>query len=282
MQILDGKFVAGMIKNETRWRVKDINDVINLAVIQVGNNAASSIYIRNKQKACDYCGITSTTYYLGDDTTRDELVDLIDELNQDDTVTGILVQLPLPFGFDEWDILNKIDPKKDVDGFTISNVAKLARGSHEYNCIYPCTPLGIDYLLDYYNVDVKGKHCVVIGRSNIVGRPMAEMLLNNDATVTICHSKTENLAEVCKSADILICAIGKPKFFTKDYIKNGAVVIDVGMNRDENGKLCGDVDFNGVKDMDIAITPVPGGVGPLTVATLMANCITAYNLQHND
>lgn len=285
MQILDCKDVANSIKELVKCRVEDITlegGYINLAVIQVGNNSASSTYIRNKQKACDYCGITSTTYYFGDNTTQEGLENFIEELNDDNTVTGILVQLPLPNHLDEWSILNKIDPKKDVDGFTMPNVAKLARSNHEIDCIVPCTPLGIDSILTYHGIEIDGKHCVIVGRSNIVGKPMAEMLLCDNATVTVCHSHTENLAEICKSADILICAIGKPKFFTKDYIKNGAVVIDVGMNRDENCKLCGDVDFDDVKDMDIMITPVPGGVGKVTVASLMANCVVAYDLQHKE
>lgn len=283
MQILNGKNVAERMKELAKCWVDDINksgDAINLAVIQVGNNPASYTYIRNKQKACDYCGITSTTYYFGEDTTQDGLETFIEELNEDVTVTGILVQLPLPKHLDEWNILNKIDPKKDVDGFTMPNVAKLARCNDEPYYMVPCTPSGIMSLLLDYNIDIDGKNCVVVGRSNIVGKPMAELLLSEDATVTICHSHTKNLAKICKQADILVCAIGEPKLFTKDYIKDGAVVIDVGMNRDENGKLCGDVDFDNVKDMDIMITPVPGGVGPLTVASLMVNCVKAYNLQH--
>lgn len=283
MQILDGKMVAGEIKESAKHWIDIINSSggsINLAVIQVGYNPASSTYIRNKQKACDYCGITSTTYYFGEDTTQDGLEAFVEELNEDDTVTGILVQLPLPKHLDEWSILNKIDPKKDVDGFTMPNVAKLARSNAQYDYIVPCTPHGIVSLLGYYGIDIEGKHCVIVGRSNIVGKPMADLLLSENATVTICHSHTKNLDEICKRADILVCATGKPKFFTKDDIKDGAVVIDVGMNRDENGKLCGDVDFDDVKDMDIMITPVPGGVGPLTVASLMYNCVQAYDLQH--
>lgn len=294
MQILDGKRVAGEMKEFAKNWIADINSSggsINLAVIQVGYNSASSTYIRNKQKACDYCGITSTTYYFGEDTTQDGLESFVEELNEDDTVTGILVQLPLPKHLDEWSILNKIDPKKDVDGFTIPNVAGLARCHNDndndndiaemlYNNILPCTPSGIMTMLLDYHIDIDGKNCVVVGRSNIVGKPMAELLLALNGTVTVCHSHTKNLAEICKQADILICAIGKPKFFTKDYIKDGAVVVDVGINRDENSKLCGDVDFDDVKDMDIMITPVPGGIGPLTVASLMYNCVQAYDLQH--
>lgn len=276
MQILDGKRVANDIKNVAKHLIDNNNCNIKLVVIQVGNDTASSVYIRNKQIACEYVGIMSTTHYFDEDVSQEELEGYIDSLNNDDSVTGILVQLPLPPHLDEWRVVNRIDPRKDVDGFTAVNAGKLARNHYDFSRIVPCTPYGIMLLLNDYHIDVKGKHCVVVGRSNIVGRPMAEMLLNRDATVTMCHSHTKNLAEICKSADILICAVGKPRFFTKDYIKDGAVVIDVGMHRVENGKLCGDVDFDDVKDMDIKITPVPGGVGPLTVATLMFNCISAY------
>lgn len=276
MQILDGKRVADDIKSVARHLIDNNNCNIKLVVIQVGNDTASSVYIRNKQIACDYVGIRSTTHYFDEDVSQEELEGYIDSLNNDDSVTGILVQLPLPSHLDEWRVVNRIDPKKDVDGFTAVNAGKLARNHYDFDRIIPCTPYGIMFLLNDYHIDVKGKHCVIVGRSNVVGRPMAEMLLNEDATVTVCHSHTKNLAEICKSADILICAVGKPRFFTKDYIKDGAVVIDVGMHRVENGKLCGDVDFDDVKDMDIKITPVPGGVGPLTVATLMFNCISTY------
>lgn len=282
MKILDGKTVANMLKDNIKRDIESLSADIRLAVVQVGHDPASAVYIRNKQLACDYIGIMSKTYYLDESITQQELENFIDKLNNDNSITGILVQLPLPHHLDEWSIVNKIDTKKDVDGFTAVNAGKLARLNNEYDNIVPCTPRGISSLLSYYNVDVEGKHCVVVGRSNIVGRPMAEMLINKNATVTVCHSHTKNLAEICKSADVLICAIGKPRFFTRDYIKNGAVVIDVGMHRVENGRLCGDVDFDDVKDMDIAITPVPGGVGPLTVASLMWNCVNAYLLQHKE
>lgn len=279
MKILDGKTVANIIKNNVKQDIETLGADIKLAVVQVGHDQASSVYIRNKQKACEYVGIKSETYCLDDGIPQCDLENLIDKLNDDDSITGILIQLPLPNYIDEWSVVNRIDPKKDVDGFTAVNAGKLARLNNKQKTICPCTPRGIASLLSYYNVDVSGKHCVVIGRSNIVGRPMAEELLKRDATVTVCHSHTENLSEICKSADVLVCAIGKPRFFTRDYINDGTVVIDVGMNRDENNKLCGDVDFDDVKDMDISITPVPGGVGPLTVASLIQNCLSAYLFQ---
>lgn len=285
MKILNGKFAAYFVKNDVKQHIKDIaieyNDRIKLVVIQVGNNSASNTYIRNKEKACEYVGIISETYNFDENITQREIIDIVQMLNDDESVNGILVQLPLPKHLNADEIVNSIDPLKDVDGFTFINSGKLAR-SHMRDVIAPCTPLGIMNLLKWYQIDIAGKNCVVIGRSNIVGRPIAEMLLNADATVTVCHSHTENLVDICKNADILICSIGKPKFFTKEYIKDGAVVIDVGMNRDENGKLCGDVDFDDVSDMNISITPVPGGVGQMTVATLMQNCVLAYQLQHEN
>lgn len=279
MKILDGKTVANMIKNNVRRDIETLGADIKLAVVQVGHDQASSVYIRNKQKACEYVGIKSETHCLDEGIPQCDLENLIDKLNDDDSITGILIQLPLPNYIDEWSVVNRIDPKKDVDGFTAVNAGKLARLNNEQKIMCPCTPRGIISLLSYYNIDVSGKHCVVVGRSNIVGRPIAEKLLERDATVTVCHSHTENLSEICKSADVLVCAIGKPRFFTRGYINDGTVVIDVGMNRDENNKLCGDVDFNDVKDMDISITPVPGGVGPLTVSSLMQNCLSAYLFQ---
>lgn len=287
MKILDGKKVAGVIKNTVRWWVQNIiNETgscdIKLVVIQVGNNSASHTYIRNKQKACDYVGINMVTHYFDDDVSQQTLIEFIQSLNEDDSVNGILVQMPLPKHLDADAIVNIIDPMKDVDGFTAVNAGRLARHYTHVDCLMPCTPCGIIELIEYYGINVAGKHCVVVGRSNIVGKPMAEMLLMHDATVTVCHSHTENLKDVCKSADILICAIGNPKFFTQEYVKDGAVVIDVGMNRDENGKLCGDVDFDNVKDVASAITPTPGGTGPLTVAILTHNCFSAYLMQHEN
>lgn len=287
MKILDGKKVAGVIKNTVRWWVQDIiNETgscdIKLVVIQVGNNSASHTYIRNKQKACDYVGINMVTHYFDDDVSQQTLIEFIQRLNEDDSVNGILVQMPLPKHLDADAIVNDIDPMKDVDGFTAVNAGRLARHYISADYLMPCTPSGIIELIEYYGINVKGKRCVVVGRSNIVGKPMAEMLLMHDATVTVCHSHTENLKDVCKSADILICAIGNPKFFTQEYVKDGAVVIDVGMNRDENGRLCGDVDFDNVKDVASAITPTPGGTGPLTVAMLTYNCFSAYLMQHEN
>lgn len=285
MDILDGRIVANQIKDNARIAVSHIeneyNDVVKLVVIQVGNDPASCTYIRNKEKSCGYVGIETETHRFDSNVSTGMLVDFIGDLNQDDSVNGILVQLPLPMHLNERKIINAIDPDKDVDGFTFINAGKLARNYKNRMQLQPCTPMGIMNILSWYDIDVAGKNCVVVGRSNIVGRPMAELLLNSDATVTICNSHTSNLKDICKNADVLVCAIGKPKFFTEEYIKDSAVVIDVGMNRDEDGKLCGDVDFDNVSKLSGAITPVPGGVGQMTVAMLMYNCITAYCLQHN-
>lgn len=285
MDILDGRIVANRIKDNARITVSHIeneyNDAVKLVVIQVGNDPASCTYIRNKEKACGYVGIETETHRFDSNVSTDVLVDFIGDLNEDDSVNGILVQLPLPVHLNERKIINAIDPDKDVDGFTFINAGKLARNYNKRMQLQPCTPMGIMNILAWYDIDVAGKNCVVVGRSNIVGRPMAELLLNSDATVTICNSHTSNLKDICKNADVLVCAIGKPKFFTEEYIKDGAIVIDVGMNKDDNGKLCGDVDFDNVSKLSGAITPVPGGVGQMTVAMLMDNCITAYCLQHN-
>lgn len=285
MDILDGRIVASQIKDNAKILVSRIeneyNDAIKLVVIQVGNDPASCIYIRNKEAACGYVGIKTETHRFDSNVSTDILVDFIEGLNEDDSVNGILVQLPLPMHLNEQKIINAIDPDKDVDGFTFINAGKLARNYKKRMQLWPCTPMGIMNILSWYDINVAGKNCVVVGRSNIVGRPMAELLLNSDATVTICNSHTSNLKDICKNADVLVCAIGKPKFFTEEYIKDGAIVIDVGMNRDDNGKLCGDVDFDSVSKLNGAITPVPGGVGQMTVAMLMDNCITTYCLQHN-
>jgi len=285
MDILDGRIVANQIKDNARILVSRIeneyDDVVKLVVIQVGNDPASCTYIRNKEKACSYVGIETETRRFDSNISTDMLVDFIENLNEDDSVNGILVQLPLPVHLNEQKIINAIDHDKDVDGFTFINAGKLARNYKKKMQLLPCTPMGIMNILSWYDINVAGKNCVVVGRSNIVGRPMAELLLNSNATVTICNSYTSNLKDICKSADVLICAIGKPKFFTEEHIKDGAIIIDVGMNRDNNGKLCGDVDFNSVSKLSGAITPVPGGVGQMTVAMLMDNCITAYCLQHN-
>ena len=284
MKILDGKKVADDILKIVKDDMALINNAgghIKLAVVQVGDDSASNVYIRNKSRTCDSVGIEHETYKLGSDVGESELVALIEKLNDDKTVTGILLQLPLPPHLQENYLVNLIKPEKDVDGFCCVNQGMLMSKSSYMlqEGIIPCTPLGILNILAYYDIDIAGKNCVVVGRSNIVGIPIALILSHNNGTVTLCHSHTKNLKDICRNADILICAIGNPKFFTKDYIKNGAVVIDVGINRDENGKLCGDVDFDGVSDMDISITPVPGGCGPLTVASLMSNCISAYEMQ---
>ena len=274
-QIINGKEIAQSMKDEMRIEVETLKEAGKsccLAVIQVGNDPASSVYVSNKKKACAYIGIDSLSYELPEETTEEELLSLIDKLNMDETVHGILCQLPLPRHINEKTILNRISPKKDVDGFHPQNVGALVVGDFGF---VSCTPAGIIELLKRSNVEMEGKNCVVIGRSNIVGKPMALLMLRENATVTICHSKTKNLKEICKEADILIVAIGKPKFVNKDYIKEDAVVIDVGIHRDENNKLCGDVDYEDVEPLCSAITPVPGGVGPMTICMLMKNCLEA-------
>ncbi len=276
--IIDGKLISDQIKQELKEKVsqlKNQNIAIQLAVIQVGNDPASSVYVSNKKKACAFVGIDSISYELSSDTTEEELLELIYELNESSSVNGILVQLPLPKSISEERILLAIDPKKDVDGFHPYNVGSMCIGKATY---LPCTPAGVIQLLKRSNIDIEGKDCVILGRSNIVGKPMSLLMLQENATVTICHSKTKNLKEVCKKADILIVAIGKPKMITAEYVKEDAVVIDVGIHRDENNKLCGDVDFDAVFASCQAITPVPGGVGPMTIAMLLQNCIdSAWN-----
>lgn len=276
--IIDGKKISGDIKNELKDKVAKLNEkniTITLCVIQVGNDSASSIYVRNKKKACEEIGIRSISYELPEETSQEELINLIQELNQRPDINGILVQLPLPKHIDEDTIIKAISPEKDVDGFHPLNVGKLSLGQKG---LVSCTPAGVIQLLKRYNIPIEGKECVIVGRSNIVGKPMSMLMLKENATVTICHSKTKNLAEVTKRADILIVAMGKPKFITGEYVKEGAVVIDVGIHRNENNKICGDVDFDDVVDKVSAITPVPGGVGPMTIAMLMHNCVeTAMN-----
>lgn len=274
--IIDGKLISGLIKDELKEKVAVLNQDITLAVIQAGNDPASSVYVGNKKKACAYIGIKSLSYELPEDITEEALITLIESLNTRPGVHGILVQLPLPGHIDEDSVIKAISPVKDVDGFHPQNVGKLCIGQKGF---ISCTPAGIIQLLKRSNIEIAGKECVVVGRSNIVGKPMALLLLRENATVTICHSKTKDLKEVCKRADILVAAIGKPKFITKEYVKEGAVIIDVGMNRDENSKLCGDVDYNDVLEVVSAITPVPGGVGPMTIAMLMNNCLEALDLQ---
>ena len=281
MQILNGKEIAGIIKDDLKNQVdamKNNGHEICLVVLQVGDDPASSTYIKQKEKACEYVGIKSEVIKMPENVEQEVIIDVIQELNYDDEVNGILVQLPLPKHLDTAYILSHITHTKDVDGFTEINTGSMFLG---HKSLISCTPLGVLKILQHYNIDIAGKECVVVGRSNIVGKPMAMLLLQNDGTVTVCHSKTRNLKEICKRADILVCAIGKPKFFNKEYIKDNAVVIDVGIHRMDNGKLCGDVDFDDVKDIVSYITPVPGGVGAMTVAMLMHNCVEAAK-NHGD
>ena len=249
---------------------------ITMAVVKVGEDPASAVYVRNKQMACEYVGIDSVAYELKEETTEEELLELVATLNKDEKINGILVQLPLPKHINEDKILNAIDSRKDVDGFHPNNVGKMMVGEDTF---LPCTPAGIVELLKRTNIELEGKECVVIGRSNIVGKPMSMLMLKENCTVTIAHSRTKDLKEVTKRADILIVAIGKPKFITGEYVKEGVVVIDVGIHRNEDNKLCGDVDFETVEPKAYAITPVPGGVGPMTVTMLMANCLKSVTLQ---
>ena len=275
MELIDGKKISAEIKDECKQKALKLIESGKepcLAVILVGNDPASSIYVNNKKKACEYCNIKSLSYELPEETTEKELLDLIEKLNNDASVDGILVQLPLPKHIDEDKVIAAIDPLKDVDGFHVKNVGSLCIGKP---VLVSCTPAGVIELLKRSNVEISGKRCVVIGRSNIVGKPMALLMLSENATVTICHSRTKDLEAVCKEADILIVAIGKPRFIDSKYVKDGAVVIDVGIHRDENNKICGDVNFDDVKDKVSKITPVPGGVGPMTIAMLISNVITA-------
>lgn len=280
-KIIDGKEVSSVVKNRVAGEVKELNKngiSVCLAVILVGSDPASKIYVANKKKACEQLGIISKEYLLPADTTQKELLSLIEQLNNDKTVNGILCQLPLPKTIDEKTVISAISPEKDVDAFHPVNVGKIMIGDYYF---LPCTPAGIMEMLKYYNIEIAGRNCVVIGRSNIVGKPMSMLLLQKNGTVTICHSKTENLEKVTAGADILVSAVGKANFVTANMVKDGAVVIDVGMNRDKNGKLCGDVDFNNVSEKSSYITPVPGGVGPMTIATLMQNTLTAAKKQNN-
>ena len=276
-QIIDGKRISQEIKDELKEQVAKLKEQganVSLAVIQVGNDPASCVYVRNKKLACEYIGIQSLSYELPEETTEEELIGLIQKLNEDPSVNGILVQLPVPAHINADRIIQTISPDKDVDGFHPQNVGKLVIGERGF---VSCTPAGIIQLLKRSGIEIAGKHCVVIGRSNIVGKPMALLMLRENATVTVAHSKTHNLKEICQNADILIVAIGKPHFITADYVKDGAVVIDVGIHRDENNKLCGDVKYDEVAPKASAITPVPGGVGPMTIAMLMHNCLESFN-----
>ncbi len=276
---IDGKVISTQIKDELKEQVAKMKEEgveVTLAVIQVGNDPASSVYVGNKKKACEYIGIRSLAYELPEETTEEELLELIDELNGRKDVNGILVQLPLPKHIEEEKVLNAISPLKDVDGFHPQNVGSLCIGKKGF---VSCTPAGIIQLLKRSGIEIAGKECVVIGRSNIVGKPMALLLLQENGTVTVTHSRTKDLKEVTSRADILVVAIGKPKMITADYVKEGAVVIDVGIHRNEDNKLCGDVDFDSVAERCSAITPVPGGVGPMTIAMLMYNCVESVSLQ---
>lgn len=280
-RLIDGKAISAQVKAEVAAEVQKLEGEgikVGLAVVIVGNNSASRVYVNNKKKACAEVGILSEEYALAEETTQEELLALIEKLNARKDINGILVQLPLPKHIDEKTVIDAISPLKDVDAFHPVNVGKIMIGDFDF---LPCTPAGIIELLDKSGVDLTGKECVVIGRSNIVGKPMAMLLLHRNATVTICHSKTRNLAEVTRRADVLVVAIGRAKFVTADMVKPGAVVIDVGMDRDENGKLCGDVDFDSVGEVAGMITPVPGGVGPMTIATLLKNTVAAAKLQNS-
>ena len=270
--IINGKEISAAIREEIKAGVHGMSVRPGLAVVLVGDDPASAVYVRNKSKACAEVGIYSEVYRLPEETGREQLLGLIEQLNQSPLIHGILVQLPLPKHLDPEEVIMAIDPAKDVDAFHPVNVGKIMIGNYDF---LPCTPAGVMELLHRSGIEVSGKECVVIGRSNIVGKPQAMLLLHENATVTVCHSKTRDLPSVCRRADILVSAVGKAKFVTADMVRNGAVVIDVGMNRDENGKLCGDVDFEPVSEKASYITPVPGGVGPMTITMLLKNTVTA-------
>ncbi len=277
--LIDGKAVAAKIKTDAAKKVENLNKagiIPGLAVIMVGDDPASKIYLRNKKRACEETGVYSEEYVLPQHVSQQDVLDLISRLNQKTDIHGILVQLPLPKGLDETAVVEAINPQKDVDGFHAYNAGKLVQGRP---CLQPCTPAGIIELIRSTGTEIEGKHCVVVGRSNIVGKPTALLLLRYNGTVSICHSKTKDLAAVTRQADILVCAVGKPRFITAEMIKPGSIVIDVGMNRGD-GKLCGDVDFDGAEPLASYITPVPGGVGPMTIAMLMKNTVTAALLQN--
>ena len=280
-KIIDGKAISANVKAQVKAeadKLKEQGIQIGLAVVIVGNNPASRVYVNNKKKACAEVGFNSYEYALPEETTQEELLDLVKKLNVDDKVNGILFQLPLPTHIDENAVINTIRPEKDVDAFHPENVGHIMIGDFNF---LPCTPAGVMEMLAQSGIETEGKDCVVIGRSNIVGKPMAMLLLHKNATVTICHSRTKNLAEICRRADILVAAVGRAKFVTADMIKDGAVVIDVGMNRLESGKLCGDVDYDGCFEKAGYITPVPGGVGPMTIAMLMKNTLTSAKVKNN-
>ena len=280
-KIISGKEVSAKVKNEVKEKTLELKNKgieVGLAVVIVGDDPASRVYVNNKKKACEEVGFTSYEYALPAETTEEELLALVDKLNKDDKVNGILVQLPVPKHINETAIINAISPDKDVDAFHPVNVGKIMIGDYAF---LPCTPAGVMELIDSTGVEIAGKSCVVIGRSNIVGKPMSMLLLHRSGTVTICHSKTKNLKEICANADILVAAVGRPNFVTGDMVKEGAVVIDVGINRLENGKLCGDVNYEEAEKKAAFITPVPGGVGPMTIAMLMKNTLTAAMIKNN-
>ncbi|MBQ7295687.1 MAG: bifunctional methylenetetrahydrofolate dehydrogenase/methenyltetrahydrofolate cyclohydrolase FolD [Clostridia bacterium] len=280
-KIIDGKEVSSYVKQQVKLQtdsLKQQGTTPCLAVIIVEGDPASRVYVNNKKKACEFCGIKSLEYAFPNDVSEEELLSLIENLNNDSSVHGILCQLPVPKHIDEKKVIDAISPEKDVDGFSEINVGKIWLGDYS---ISPCTPMGVIELLDYYKIDVQGKNCVIVGRSNIVGKPMAALLLERNATVTVCHSKTKDLASFTKNADIIVAAVGRANFITASMVRDGAVVIDVGINRLENGKLAGDVDFDAVKEKASYITPVPGGCGPMTIAVLMKNTIAAAKTQNN-
>lgn len=278
--VISGKEVSAFIKGKAAERVKELNEKgisVSLAVILVGEDPASKVYVNNKKKACEACGIESLEYILGENTTQQELLELVDSLNKNEKVNGILCQLPLPKHLDEEAVINTILPDKDVDCFHPENVGKLHIGN---GLLKPCTPAGVMEMLKYAGVEIEGKNCVVVGRSNIVGKPMGALLLEANGTVTTCHSRTKDLTSITKEADILVVAMKNPKFITGDMVKEGATVVDVGIHRMDDGKLCGDVDFDSVEPKAAYITPVPGGVGPMTIAVLMQNTVTAAEIQN--
>lgn len=279
-RLIDGKEVSTHVKTKVKEEVEILKEKgiePALAVIIVGNDPASRVYVNNKKKACEFTGMRSVEYALPEETTQEELLAIIDKLNEDSSINGILCQLPVPKHISEKAVIERISPKKDVDVFSAENVGKMWQGDYD---MASCTPMGVIELLDYYGIDVCGKNCVIIGRSNIVGKPMASLLLERSATVTICHSRTKNLPEITSKADLIVAAVGRAKFVTADMVKEGAIVVDVGINRNEDGKLCGDVDFENVKEKCEFITPVPGGCGPMTIAVLMKNTLLACKKQN--
>ena len=278
-KILDGNIVSNYLKRQVKFGISKLTIKPTLAVIMIGNNAASKVYVKNKSKACEEVGIQYIEYNFDENIDEESVLNLINELNKDETINGILVQAPLPKHLNEKKIFEAISPKKDVDGFSSANIGKLSL--NEKDAIIPCTPAGIMKILDFYNIEIEGKNVVIVWRSNIVGKPMLQCMLERNATVTICHSKTKKLKNFTKKADILIVAIGKSKFIKKNMIKKNCVIIDVGINRDENNHMCGDVDFENVKNKTSYITPVPYGVGQLTVAMLGVNVYKAYMMQNN-